>query len=143
MKERELKLLPACYFRLRPHMLPRHAACCCGGCGGGADEKTIDCVRRFLDCNCDELGSALRGGGGSGGEAGRGGRCGGNVDLGMGNAPGGARGGGGALGATGRGDNSGIGILLRCTVRLDGGVYVFFAGGPSSLIRCGARGCES
>jgi hypothetical protein len=34
----------------------------------------------------------------------------------------------------GCGRSSGIGILLRCTVRLDGGVYAF--GGSSSLIRC-------
>lgn len=33
------------------------------------------------------------------------------------------------------GRSSGIGILLRCTVRLDGGVYVC-PGGPSSLMRC-------
>jgi hypothetical protein len=33
------------------------------------------------------------------------------------------------------GRSSGIGILLRCTVRLDGGVYVF-PEGPSSLMRC-------
>jgi len=35
----------------------------------------------------------------------------------------------------GCGRSSGIGILLRCTVRLEGGVYVF-PGGPSSLMRC-------
>jgi hypothetical protein len=35
----------------------------------------------------------------------------------------------------GCGRSSGIGILLRCTVRLDGGVYVL-AGESSSLMRC-------
>lgn len=35
----------------------------------------------------------------------------------------------------GCGRSSGIGILLKCTVRLDGGVYVC-PGGPSSLMRC-------
>jgi len=33
------------------------------------------------------------------------------------------------------GRSSGIGILLRCTLRLDGGVYTF-DGGSSSLMRC-------
>jgi hypothetical protein len=41
---------------------------------------------------------------------------------------------GGGEGGPARGRSSGIGILLRCTVRLDGGVYAF--GGSSSLMRC-------
>lgn len=45
----------------------------------------------------------------------------------------GGEGGRGLLGCCGL--SSGIGILLRCTVRLDGGVYAF-AGGSSSLMRC-------
>jgi hypothetical protein len=44
--------------------------------------------------------------------------------------------------AAGVGWSSGIGILLRCTVRLDGGVYVF-RGGSSSLMRCSPAGFES
>jgi hypothetical protein len=42
----------------------------------------------------------------------------------------------------GRGSSSGIGILLRCTVRLEGGLYAF-DGGPSSLMRCDAAGWVS
>jgi hypothetical protein len=42
----------------------------------------------------------------------------------------------------GIGRNSGIGILLRCTLRLDGGLYVF-DGGPSSLMRRGTVGWVS
>jgi hypothetical protein len=46
------------------------------------------------------------------------------------------------LSAVGRGCSSGIEILLRCTERLDGGVYAF-SGESSSLMRCSPVGCES
>jgi len=46
------------------------------------------------------------------------------------------------LSAVGRGCSSGIEILLRCTERLDGGVYAF-RGESSSLMRCSPVGCES
>jgi hypothetical protein len=71
--------------------------------------------------------------------------CGGDcccVDEGVGELLGGC-GEGWRLGAVGRGSSSGIGILLKCTERLDGGVYAF-RGGSSSLMRCSpAAGCES
>lgn len=55
--------------------------------------------------------------------------------LGVGDSFGGGIGGGeGGRAPWGCGRSSGIGILLRCTVRLDGGVYAF--GGSSSLMRC-------
>lgn len=47
---------------------------------------------------------------------------------------GGFGGGEGGRSPWGCGRSSGIGILLRCTVRLDGGLYAF--GGSSSLMRC-------
>lgn len=47
---------------------------------------------------------------------------------------GGFGGGEGGRSPWGCGRSSGIGILLRCTVRLDGGLYAF--GGSSNLMRC-------
>ena len=88
---------------------------CCGCCAGVVG-------------TCDSRGAELvrtRGHGGEGDEGDD------DAEIFLGDSIGGGEGGRGL--ACGR--SSGIGILLRCTVRLDGGVYVF-PGGPSSLMRC-------
>jgi hypothetical protein len=117
-----------CYLRGRPHKLPNPVVCCCCwvGMGGGSDDRPLRrCIcSRGVDVAC-ACGSGCRtdgvekfpGGGGGTGE----GCC---------------------LDAVGRGFSSGIGILLRCTERLEGGVYAF-RGGSSSLMRCSPAGFES
>ena len=105
-----------CHLRGRPHKkLPTPVVCDCGcdcGCVGvvgtcpssGAElVRTRTCGHRGGGClgeddEGDDDAGKLLGDGIGGGEGGRGLGC---------------------------GRSSGIGILLRCTVRLDGGVYVF------------------
>jgi hypothetical protein len=118
-----------CYLlRDRPHKLPNTVdccccCCCCVGIAGGSDDGPL---RR---CICSRglgvaraCGSGTFSGGGGGGGTGEGRCC--------------------CLGAVGRGFSSGIGILLRCTERLEGGVYAL-RGGSSSLMRCSPVGFDS
>jgi hypothetical protein len=112
--------IQCCHLRGRPHnKLPIPVVCgCCGCCGGVVGTaRGAELVR-----------NRGPGGGGCLGEDAEG------VDdeeKFLGDGIGGGEGGRGL----GCGRSSGIGILLRCTVRLDGGVYVF-PEGLSSLMRC-------
>ena len=115
-----------CYLRDRPHKLPNPVACCCCCCcvgmTGGSGDRPLRGWSGGADvacasgCRADGMVKLLGGGSGSGE-----GCC---------------------LGTVGRGLSSGIGILLKCTERLDGGVYEF-RGGSSSLMRCSPVGFDS
>ena len=117
-----------CYLRDRPHKPPNPAACCCCCCcvgmAGGSDDRPLRRWSRGVEvayacesgCGADGVEKLLGGGGGCGE-----GCC---------------------LGAVGRRLSSGIGILFKCTERLDGGGYEFW-GGSSSLVRCSPMGFES
>ncbi|SRR5258708_7803394 len=107
-----------CDLRGQPHnKLPKPVVCCCCGC-------CVDVVGACTSMGA-ELGRTCGGclGEDDGGDD--------DVETLLSDS---IRGGVGGR-VLGCGRSSGIGILLKCTVRLGGGVYAF-AEGPSSLMRC-------
>ena len=114
--------IQCCRLRGWPHnKLPNTEFCdCCGCCAGAVGTCTSRGTELARACG-------HRGGGGCPGEGDD------DAEMLLGVGFGGGEGGRGL--GLGCGRSSGIGILLRCTVMLDGGVYAF-AGGSSSLMRC-------
>lgn len=115
--------IQCCHLRGRPHSklpIPVVVCGCCGCCAGVVGACTSWGAELERTC-----------GDGGGGCLGEDGEDEGDEEKFLGASIGGGEGGRGL----GCGWSSGIGILLRCTVRLDGGAYLF-AEGSSSLMRC-------